>query len=292
MGMSITQKERRFPSATGLCDIVYRQWIPEEVRGSIVLVHDKAEHIARYDAFSKYLAENGFMVAGLDIPSHGKSWKEGLPRGFFGAEDGWGKVLSDIRTLCATVRKENPQISVTLFGNSLGSMLSQDYISRYTNDFDAAILCGTPSIDHMAYFRRFLCNHEIKAVKYLGDEEKNIGFIARSIGANSGVMPAPMLSVEGKGQGIVGPVRLVTVLAPFEGRDVPQVEAVCTDIAGSLHIDVTVNGETWNMAVDTALLQGDFIAAAVDTVGDEPTRARAAVKLPDGSIRSLSGTQY
>ena len=161
--MSITQKERRFPSATGLCDIVYRQWIPEEIRGAVVLVHDKAEHIARYDVFSKYLAENGFMVAGLDIPSHGKSWKEGLPRGFFGTEDGWGKILSDIRTLCATVRRENPQVSVTLFGNALGSMLSQDYISRYTNDFDAAILCGTPSLDHMAYFRRFLCNREIKA---------------------------------------------------------------------------------------------------------------------------------
>ena len=32
--MSITQKERRFPSATGLCDIVYRQWIPEDIRGA------------------------------------------------------------------------------------------------------------------------------------------------------------------------------------------------------------------------------------------------------------------
>ena len=72
--MSITQKERRFPSATGLCDIVYRQWIPEEVRGTVVLVHGMSEHIARYDAFAKFLAENGFLVSGLDLPSHGKSW--------------------------------------------------------------------------------------------------------------------------------------------------------------------------------------------------------------------------
>ena len=114
MGMSITQKERRFPSATGLCDIVYRQWIPEEIRGAVVLVHGMSEYIARYDAFAKFLAENGFLVSGLDLPSHGKSWKEGMPRGYFGTEDGWGKTLLDIRTLCATVRKENPQISVTL----------------------------------------------------------------------------------------------------------------------------------------------------------------------------------
>ena len=60
--MSITQKERRFPSATGLCDIVYRQWIPEEIRGAVVLVHGMSEYIARYDAFAKFLAENGFLT--------------------------------------------------------------------------------------------------------------------------------------------------------------------------------------------------------------------------------------
>ena len=136
--MSITQKERRFPSATGLCDIVYRQWIPEEVRGAVVLVHGMSEDIARYDAFAKYLAENGFLVSGLDLPSHGKSWKAGMPRGYFGTEDGWGKMLLDIRTLCATVRRENPQVSVTLFGHSMGSLLAQDYVSRYTAGRGAA----------------------------------------------------------------------------------------------------------------------------------------------------------
>ena len=161
--MSITQKERRFPSATGLCDIVYRQWIPEEIRGAVVLVHGMSEYIARYDAFAKFLAENGFLVSGLDLPSHGKSWKEGMPRGYFGTEDGWGKTLLDIRTLCATVRKENPQISVTLYGHSMGSLLSQDYISRYTNDFDAVVLCGTSGPNPMAAIGRFLCNWEIKA---------------------------------------------------------------------------------------------------------------------------------
>ena len=68
--MSITQKERKFSSATGLCDIVYRQWIPEEIRGAVVLVHGMSEHIARYDAFARYLAENGFLVSGLDLPAH------------------------------------------------------------------------------------------------------------------------------------------------------------------------------------------------------------------------------
>ena len=161
--MSITQKERKFSSATGLCDIVYRQWIPEEIRGAVVLVHGMSEHIARYDIFAKFLAENGFLVSGMDLPSHGKSWKEGLPRGFFGTEDGWGKVLLDIRALCAIVRRENPQVSVTLFGHSMGSLLSADYVSRYTNDFDAVVLCGTSGPNPAAVVGRFVANREIKA---------------------------------------------------------------------------------------------------------------------------------
>ena len=161
--MSITQKERRFPSATGLCDIVYRQWIPEEVRGALVLVHGMSEDIARYDAFAKYLAENGFLVSGLDLPSHGKSWKEGMPRGYFGTEDGWGKMLLDIRTLCATVRRENPQVSVTLYGHSMGSLLSADYVSRYTNDFDAVVLSSTSGPNRLSTIGRFIANREIKA---------------------------------------------------------------------------------------------------------------------------------
>ena len=161
--MGITQKERRFPSATGVCDIVYRQWIPEEIRGTVVLVHGMSEHIARYDIFAKFLAENGFLVSGLDLPSHGKSWKEGLPRGYFGKEDGWGKMLLDIRTLCAVVRKENPQTSVTLYGHSMGSLLSADYVSRYTNDFDAVVLSSTSGPNPAAVLGRFIANREIKA---------------------------------------------------------------------------------------------------------------------------------
>ena len=170
--MSVIQKERRFPSATGLCDIVFRQWIPDEVRGTMVLVHGMSEHIARYDIFAKFLAENGFLVSGMDLPSHGKSWKEGMPRGYFGTEDGWGKMLLDIRTLCATTRRENPQVSVTLFGHSMGSLLSADYVSRYSNDFDAVVLCGTSGPNPAAVIGKFLANREIKAGRGMGPNPK------------------------------------------------------------------------------------------------------------------------
>ena len=72
MWMRINVKERRFPSATGICQCRYCIWIPEEVRAAVQLTHGMAEHIDRYDAFARYLASNGILVYGQDHAGHGK----------------------------------------------------------------------------------------------------------------------------------------------------------------------------------------------------------------------------
>ena len=114
--MSITQKERRFPSATGLCDIVYRQWIPEEIRGAVQLTHGMAEHIDRYQEFAAFLAQNGFLVYGHDQAGHGKSIPKGGVPGFFREEDGWTALIEDMRRILLQVREGNPAIPFVLFG--------------------------------------------------------------------------------------------------------------------------------------------------------------------------------
>ncbi len=79
--MKFTLREKRFPSATGLCDIRYRMWIPEEPHAALQITHGMAEHIDRYEEFASFLAENGVLVYGNDIASHGKSIAPGVPRG-------------------------------------------------------------------------------------------------------------------------------------------------------------------------------------------------------------------
>jgi len=131
------------------------------------------------------------------------------------------------------------------------------------------------------------CNHDIKAVKYCGDYDKMIGFISpNGSGLGSGA-PAPMLSVEGKGKGFLSPVRLLTVLAPFEGSAVPQVTADCEETDGVLRLKVTVDGETWQMAVDRSLSQSDFSAVSVEEVGGVKVDSRAAMVGPDGKLWTL-----
>ncbi len=160
--MKVTQREKRFPSATGLCDIRYRLWIPSDPRVALQIAHGMAEHIDRYDAFATFLAENGILVYGADIAGHGKSiGKSGL-KGYFCAENGWDAVLQDMRTLRDVVRTEFPAIPYILMGHSMGSFLARSYAGRDGRDFEAYIFSGTAGKNPMLGIAKFLARREIK----------------------------------------------------------------------------------------------------------------------------------
>jgi len=132
------------------------------------------------------------------------------------------------------------------------------------------------------------CNYDVKAVEYNGDREKMIGFISPDGGGLSSGAPAPMLSLEGRAQGLIKPVQLLTVLVPYDDGAVPQVSADCEMIDEIFHCQVTVNGKTWHMAADLALLRDDFSGTSVERVGKIETDARAAVCSPEGKLTELN----
>lgn len=115
-----------------------------------------------------------------------------------------------------------------------------------------------------------------------------LGFIAKNGQRLGSGAPAPMLSVEGTAQGFINPVKLVTVLAPYEGSCVPQVSADCEESGNIIRLRVTVDGETYHMAIDASLLRDSNLkGAAVGEVGGVNCSARAAVAMPDGSVQEL-----
>ena len=59
--MGIVVRDKKFPSSTGICDIRYRIWAPDEPRACIQIIHGMAEHIERYHDFATFLAENGYL---------------------------------------------------------------------------------------------------------------------------------------------------------------------------------------------------------------------------------------
>lgn len=178
--MKFTLREKKFPSATGLCDIRYRMWIPEEAHAAVQITHGMAEHIDRYDEFASFLAENGVLVYGNDIASHGKSIREGMPKGYFGDKDGWDAIVQDMRTMRSFVKAEYPGIPFILFGHSMGSFLARTYAGRDGTDFDAFIFSGTAGSNPVLGIAKMIAKSEIKKT---GGKQPSIQLFNLSFGS-------------------------------------------------------------------------------------------------------------
>lgn len=160
--MSVILRERFFPSATGLGDLRYRMWIPDDPRAALQVTHGMAEHIDRYDAFARYLAENGILVYACDLAGHGKSVKKDGITGYFGEKNGWDANVQDMHTLRDLVEAEFPAIPYVLMGHSMGSFLARTYVGRDGKDFEAYIFSGTAGSNPVLGVAKFLTKRAIK----------------------------------------------------------------------------------------------------------------------------------
>lgn len=160
--MEISKFERWFPSATGLCDIRYRMWVPEEPHIALQITHGMAEHIDRYNDFAMFLAGNGVLAYGNDIISHGKSIREGIPKGYFGESNGVNAIIQDMHTMRDLVKADYPGIPFILFGHSMGSIFARIYAGRSGEDFDAFIFSGTAGVDPRLPAGKLIAKCEIR----------------------------------------------------------------------------------------------------------------------------------
>lgn len=160
--MSVAVREKHFPSSTGICEIRYRVWVPDEPRICLQIIHGMAEHIARYDAFANFLAENGVVVYGMDLAGHGKSVKDGEPLGYFGETDGWDHLIADNMTMHDMVLKDYPSLPRVMLGHSMGSFLARAYAGRRGSDFDAFIFSGTAGGNPALPIAKFLAKRAVK----------------------------------------------------------------------------------------------------------------------------------
>jgi len=127
-------KESPYPRALCL-------WEPEkEPRGSVVISHGMAEHIARYSRLAQALNGAGYAVFGYNHLGHGD---EAPVKGYFADKDGWGKAVSDIESVTAFAKTRYPKAPVALLGHSMGSFLAREYVLRHPKGMDALVLSGT-----------------------------------------------------------------------------------------------------------------------------------------------------
>jgi alpha-beta hydrolase superfamily lysophospholipase len=124
--------------------IYVRNWLPSGDPKAIVLVaHGMAEHGARYERFAEALTAKGFVVFAPDHRGHGKTAATEAELGYFGDKDGFARVVEDLHELALEAQKRFSGLSLFLFGHSMGSFLSQGYISLYGDGLSGCILSGT-----------------------------------------------------------------------------------------------------------------------------------------------------
>ncbi len=145
----------------------------------VQLVHGVAEHIARYDAFASFLAENGWAVAGDDHLGHGRTVTDEKELGWFAQSDGWRCVVEDEKKLRDSLRDQYPDLPLVLFGHSMGSFIARTLLGWYPGGCAVCVLSGTGhQPDVVCRFGRLMSSLEIRrhGSQYRSQTLQNLAF--------------------------------------------------------------------------------------------------------------------
>ena len=144
-----------FDSRDGETKLHAIRYLPDEgvpIRGVVQIVHGMSEYFERYEPFSRYLTEHGFVVTGDDHMGHGESVAEGMTFGYFCRQDPATVLVRDEHRLKKITQELFPGVPYLLIGHSMGSFIVRNYLCRYGTGISAAVLLGTGMPSRMELF--------------------------------------------------------------------------------------------------------------------------------------------
>lgn len=122
-------------------EIHVQTWAPEgDPVGVIQVLHGLGEHIKRYERFAGAAVARGYVVYGHDHRGHGLSEGE---RGYFADENGWHKVVEDVRAVNDHIREAHASKPVFLVAHSMGSFIGETFAMHYGARLDGLLLSGS-----------------------------------------------------------------------------------------------------------------------------------------------------
>ena len=143
--MEYIHNTHSFPSHTGNTDIFVQTVEPADknIKGIIQIVHGMAEHTDRYIEAAEFFADNGFAVIMHDHAGHGRSVKDDSMLGFFCEKGGYKRLVEDVKSVSELAKKLWEGKKIVLWGHSMGSFISRNYIAAFAGNVDGAVICGT-----------------------------------------------------------------------------------------------------------------------------------------------------
>lgn len=122
-------------------DIFFHEWLVENPRGTVQIVHGMMEHGKRYKYFARFLNEKGYSVFASDHRGHGMSKKENELLGDIGI-NGFEMMVED-EIIFANKIKNNYNKPHFIIGQSMGSFICQRIIQKRKDLCKGYVMLGS-----------------------------------------------------------------------------------------------------------------------------------------------------
>lgn len=136
-----------------------------KVKGIVQLVHGFGEHSRRYLHMICKMMDAGYIVAADDHVGHGKTAIVNDTWGNWG-HNGAQTMMEDEHRFKALVQEKYPDIPYFMFGHSMGSIITRQFIAKYGDELAGAVICGTVGPDAIP------CEEGIRQLKPLVEAGK------------------------------------------------------------------------------------------------------------------------
>ncbi|MDD6648194.1 MAG: alpha/beta hydrolase [Firmicutes bacterium] len=136
-----------------------------KVKGIVQLVHGFGEHSRRYLHMICKMMDAGYIVAADDHVGHGKTAIVNESWGNWG-HNGAQTMMEDEHRFKELVQEKYPDIPYFMFGHSMGSIITRQFIAKYGDELAGAIICGTVGPDAIP------CEEGIRQLKPLVEAGK------------------------------------------------------------------------------------------------------------------------
>lgn len=129
------EKEHFNLTAKDGTSLIGYEWLVDEPKAVICMVHGLGEHMGRYDHVAAHFNAQAISFFGFDLRGHG------LSEGKRGHTPSFDILLDDIEEMLMYARAEYNDAPIFLYGHSLGGNLVTNYILRKNiNELQGAII--------------------------------------------------------------------------------------------------------------------------------------------------------
>lgn len=137
-----------FESTNGADRICYFKYTPDcEPKAIFQMVHGMAEYAERYEKLAELLCAHGYVVFIHEHVGHGNTAKDVEHLGLFLDENQSVTLVEDTHKMTQIAKKEYPSLKLNLFGHSMGSFVVRLTVSKYGEDYNSLVVCGTGAKD-------------------------------------------------------------------------------------------------------------------------------------------------